>query len=71
MQPDRYLKAVLTVIAVCLVWVCLRDVTLVKLAHADATMSEAYIEKILHNVRKIEYDVRKLSRGGCENDKLC
>ena len=34
MQPDRYLKAVLTVIAACLVWICLRDVALVDTANA-------------------------------------
>ena len=34
MQSDRYLRAVLTVIAVCLVWICLRDVVIVEPAHA-------------------------------------
>ncbi len=34
MGSDRYLRAVLTVIAACLVWGCLRDVVIVKPAHA-------------------------------------
>lgn len=38
MKSIRYLKAVLTVIAVCLVWICLRDVVIVKPAHAQGTM---------------------------------
>ena len=38
MQSDRYLRVVLTVIAVCLVWICLRDVAVVKPAHAAETM---------------------------------
>jgi len=38
MQSDRYLRVVLTVIAVCLVWICLRDVAVVKPAHASGTM---------------------------------
>jgi hypothetical protein len=37
MRSDAYLKAVLTVIAVCLVWICVRDVTLVKPAHAQVS----------------------------------
>ncbi len=38
MQSDRYLRVVLTVIAVCLVWICLRDVAVVKPAYAAGTM---------------------------------
>ena len=34
MQSDRYLRAVLTVIAVCLVWICLRDASIVGTASA-------------------------------------
>ena len=34
MRSDTYLRAVLTVIAVCLVWICVRDVTLVTPAYA-------------------------------------
>ena len=34
MTPDRYSKVVLTVIAVCLVWVCLRDIPFVLRAQA-------------------------------------
>lgn len=34
MKFDLYTKFVLTVIAVCLVWVCLRDVALVRSAQA-------------------------------------
>jgi hypothetical protein len=38
MQSDRYLKVVLSVIAACLVWICLRDISLVETAsaHGDA-----------------------------------
>ena len=43
MQSDRYLKAVLTVIAVCLVWICVRDVAIVKPALAAGTM-DVYVE---------------------------
>ena len=32
---DRYTKAVLTVIATCLVWLCVRDFTPVRPAHAQ------------------------------------
>jgi len=38
MQSDRYMRAVLTMIAVCLVWICLRDVVIVETAHAAGTM---------------------------------
>ena len=38
MQSDRYMRAVLTVIAVCLVWICLRDVVIVEPAHAQGRM---------------------------------
>ena len=34
MKSVRYLKVVLTVIATCLVWICLRDVALVATANA-------------------------------------
>ncbi|MFQ6038073.1 MAG: hypothetical protein ACE5LV_05585 [Candidatus Aminicenantales bacterium] len=34
-NPDRYTKAVLTIIAVCLVWICLRDVRLFPRAFAQ------------------------------------
>ena len=49
MQSDRYLKAVLTVIAVCLVWVCLRDVAVVGQAHA-----KTYFD--IQNVRIVGID---------------
>jgi hypothetical protein len=32
---DRYTKVVLTVIAVCLVWLCARDATVVRAAYAE------------------------------------
>lgn len=57
MQSDRYLRIVLTVIAVCLVWICLRDVTLVKSAHADTSTIETY--------------VRQIANGVCLNSKIC
>lgn len=34
MKPDLYLKCVLTVIAVCLAIICLRDLSLLGTAHA-------------------------------------
>jgi branched-subunit amino acid transport protein AzlD len=34
MTLDRYSKVVLTVIAICLVWVCIRDIPFVRLAQA-------------------------------------
>ncbi len=34
MQVDRFTKSVLTVIALCLVWICLRDVPVTSAAHA-------------------------------------
>ncbi len=39
MKLDLYTKFVLTVIAVCLVWVCLRDVALVRSAQAALPQS--------------------------------
>ena len=35
MHSDRYMKIVLSVVAICLVWICVRDVTLVKPAYAE------------------------------------
>lgn len=43
MQSDRYLKAVLTVIAACLVWICLRDVPFVKTATASGGITDVNI----------------------------
>lgn len=34
MKPDRYTKALLTIIAACLVWICLRDISLVRTVYA-------------------------------------
>lgn len=39
MKLDLYTKFVLTVIAVCLVWVCLRDVAFVRSAQAAPPQS--------------------------------
>ena len=61
MQSDRYLKAVLTVIAVCLTWICVRDVALVKPAHAGVDS----------NVSAIESYVGAIWNGGCPNSKIC
>jgi uncharacterized membrane protein YpjA len=61
MQSDRYLRAVLTVIAVCLVWICLRDVTLVNSAHAQADPE----------VQTISHYVRQIAVGQCQNSKIC
>jgi hypothetical protein len=36
MQPDRYTRAVLTVIAAALVWLCVRDLPFVRPAQAAA-----------------------------------
>ena len=41
MHSDTYMKAVLTVIAMCLVWICVRDVTLVKPAYAQSQFGSA------------------------------
>jgi hypothetical protein len=43
MQSDRYLRVVLTVIAVCLVWICLRDVVVVKPAYAYGSGQEVKV----------------------------
>ena len=61
MQPDRYMKVVLTVIAACLVWICLRDITVVKPAHAQAQ----------GNLRMIEHDLHRIYNGNCKNSKIC
>ena len=45
MQTDRYMRVVLTVIAVCLVWICLRDVAVVRPAYASGDMDV--------NIRKV------------------
>lgn len=42
MKSVRYLKVVLTVIAVCLVWICLRDLVIVEPAHAFGESSGRY-----------------------------
>ena len=44
MQSDRYMRIVLTVIAVCLVWVCLRDVAVVHPAYASDTMDVRIVD---------------------------
>jgi hypothetical protein len=46
MQSDRYVRAVLTVIAVCLVWICVRDVSLVETASADVGKTDVNIASI-------------------------
>jgi hypothetical protein len=46
MQSDRYLRVVLTVIAVCLVWICARDVALVKTATASNSVMDVNIAEL-------------------------
>jgi hypothetical protein len=41
MKLDLYTKAVLTVIAACLVWICLRDAALVRPAQAAGIQSNS------------------------------
>jgi len=36
MKNDRYLKFILTVIALCLLWVCFREIPLTPKLHADS-----------------------------------
>lgn len=36
MKPDLYTKGVVTVIALCLLWICFRDITFVRSAQATA-----------------------------------
>ena len=55
MQSDHYMKAVLTVIAVCLVWICVRDVAVVKPAYASGTMDV--------NIVGVSYGVIGLNSG--------
>jgi hypothetical protein len=43
MRSDRYLRVVLTVIAACLVWICLRDVSLVQTASAESDAMDVRI----------------------------
>ena len=43
---DRYTKTILTVIAACLVWVVVRDVTLVKPAHAYDSVQSVNIAEL-------------------------
>jgi hypothetical protein len=69
MQPDRYLKAVLTVIAVCLVWICLRDMELVKPAQADLT--ETATMSIQSSTMAIQTWVMQIALGTCTNGKIC
>lgn len=57
MKSVRYLKVVLTVIAVCLVWICLRDLVIVEPAHASSSMIEHYVAQI--------------ANGTCVNSKIC
>ena len=53
MTLDRYSKAVSTIIAICLVWICLRDLPLVR--RAQAAPSEDY-----QNVRIIDVRMQGL-----------
>ena len=46
MQSDRYLRVVLTVIAVCLVWICLRGASVVETASAQGTSMDVNIVKV-------------------------
>jgi len=51
MISDTYMKVVLTIIAVCLVWICVRDVTLVKDAQASEAeyTSEGYLKVAVYD----------------------
>jgi len=40
---DRYTKIILTVIAVCLVWICVRDIAIVGPAQASSGVQEVNI----------------------------
>ncbi|HEY3244552.1 MAG TPA: hypothetical protein VGM03_14500 [Phycisphaerae bacterium] len=42
-KPDWYTKAVLTVIALCLVWICVKDVSLVAPAQAQITGGQGQV----------------------------
>jgi hypothetical protein len=52
MTLDRYSKVVLTVIAICLVWVCIRDIPFVRPAHAALPQSD------IQNVRIVDVDMK-------------
>lgn len=52
MKPDLYTKVILTVIAVCLVWICIRDVTFSNraIAQIDQVGQRVYITGIAQGV---------------------
>ena len=51
MKLDLYAKAVLTVIATCLVWICLRDTNLVRPVHATTAQNAVRIVGIDRDVQ--------------------
>ena len=59
MKTDTYTKAILTVIAVCLIWMCVQDTSFIQSAHAE----EAEVAKkpvrveIVNNPKVIIYDI--------------
>ena len=40
-KVDSYTKAILTVIAACLVWICVRDIPVARMAHAQSIFPES------------------------------
>ena len=54
---DKYTKAVLTVIAVCLVIITFRDAPLIPDVSADDPRSRSYIKRVIESCSVYVYDI--------------
>ena len=63
MSSDRYTRIVLTVIAVCLVWMVARDVEMVKQAHAAHAASTMEVEVVKWTAGRIDVEVDSWTAG--------
>jgi|GEM_PF-2520130 len=59
MKTDTYTKAMLTVIALCLVWICAQDMSFVQPAHAsDSAADKKPVQvEVVNHPKVIIYDI--------------
>lgn len=46
MKNDRYLKVVLTIIAICLVWICIREISITPKLYAETRVARPEVLEV-------------------------
>ncbi len=67
MKADMYTKLILTIIAGCLVWICMRDVPFITRAHAQPAVTQVQIVGTLSPLPVVPYSGPLSSSGPVAN----